>query len=268
MDKFPQISEAQLIEFAKGIELMATKVLEGAHFSKRGGEGLEFHSSRPYADGEDVRFIDWKRFAATDRYFIKNFERQEKTGWSIFLDRSGSMAYGQKNEWAQNFIGCIIFLARSLGDSWSLYPLEEMDVSVALKNLLSRQAGVNFEKTELPDVPKGNRILVVSDFFFDSKVLKDRLAEWEAQGHSIYLIQCLDSQEAHFSFSDAIEFHDLESADRLLLDSRTVQKPYLYALSALNREWDQLLGSHSFRIQMTATIKDLEKQLLEFFERL
>ena len=53
------VSESQLLEFAKSIQLEASKALEGLHASRRGGEGLEFHSSNQYTEGDDARFIDW-----------------------------------------------------------------------------------------------------------------------------------------------------------------------------------------------------------------
>ena len=268
MGSFPQISESQLIEFAKTIELTATKVLEGAHLSRRGGEGLEFHSSRPYAEGEDTRFIDWKRFASTDRYFIKNFERQEKTGWSLFVDRSESMLYGQKLEWSKHFAGCLIFLARALGDSWSLYPEQEQDVSAVLKSLLENRAGADFEKKFDSFVPKGNRIVIFSDLFFDPTHLKNKIEDWQAEGFKVCLIQTLDPREIDFSFSDAIEFKDFESSDRLLLDAKSAQRSYREALQSMNREWDAILGDQGFRFPVSTNIAFMEKQLQEFFERL
>lgn len=265
---FPQVSEAQLIEFAKAIELVGTKVLEGMHLSRRGGEGLEFHSARPYAEGEEARFIDWKRYAATDRYFVKNFERQDRTGWTILIDRSLSMTYGQKLDWALHFAGCLVFLARVLGDQWSLVPQDEADVALAFRNLLEGHIGVDFERLPTFDIPKGNKLILVSDFLFDPALIAKRLEEWRADDIHVCMIQALDKREKEFLFSETIEFRDLESSERLLLDSRAVKKAYLEALSRLNRSWDQFLDSPSFRMEVVAELPRLERQLQELFEHL
>ena len=71
-------NSSELIEFAKTVELEATRFLEGQHRSARAGQGIEYHSSVAYAEGEDAKHLDWKRFAATDRFLVpgRDFPRQ------------------------------------------------------------------------------------------------------------------------------------------------------------------------------------------------
>ncbi len=260
-----KIPEGQLVEFAKSIELLATKVLEGSHLSRRGGEGIEFHSARPYTEGEDARAIDWKRFAATDKYFVKKFEREEKTGFSILVDSSPSMDYGAKKLWIQSFVGSLIFLATVRGDSWQLPPLDQMNVEEAFRLLIKDKVGWKAEEFS----PRaGDRIILISDFMFEPESLLQKLKDWEADGHLLHLVQILDPQEAQFKFEGVLEFRDYESSGKLLLDSRVAKTTYARALLELQQEWSQLVSEPSFFVTYTASPEKIEEQLSEFFERL
>lgn len=263
-----QVSEAQLADFAKTVELLATKVLEGSHFSTRGGQGLEFHSSRPYSEGEEARFIDWKRYAATDRFFVKHFEREEKTAWAIVLDTSPSMTQEEKWRWVQNFTAALLFISHARGDSWRIVGADCSQLSEAFRLLLEKPLLGSLNKIDFSSLRPGDRVLVISDFMFEGATLKEHLLEYQAEKHRLHLLQVLTKSEKDFGFSEVLEFRDLESSSKLLLDGRVVRKSYLKALEELQHEWTKDLDEESFFMPVCADLTSIEKDLQSFFEHI
>ena len=262
------LPETQLIEFAKKIELAATQVLEGYHKSKRGGQGVEFHSALPYSDGEDTRFIDWNRYAATDRYYINKSEREERAGWVILIDSSSSMAYGEKAQWARLWAGAFVFLANVWGDRWRIYPGLEFSMPDAFDVLSRGEGGIkNFVTTDLHG-ESTDRLLILSDFFMDEDQMQRVIGDWAHEFRSVHLLQVLDQREIDFEFKGVIEFRDMESRDRLTLDSRSEKKKYKAALEGLQNNLMRLAREPSFYMPLHVGAQKLELQLLEFFERL
>lgn len=269
MNAHLRINEQQLTEFAKRIELIASHILEGSHFSKRGGEGIEFHSSLPYSEGEDIRRIDWKRYASTDRYYIQKFEREEKSSWTILWDSSSSMNYGSKPDFGRLFVGSILFLARVWGDSWTLLPDGDVSFEEAFKFILGNQAGLEPQQFEEIEGSRSSKLILISDFFFEEALLKSLVDRWEEEFKEIHLVQTLDLKELSFDFADVTRFEDMESTDRLTLDPRTARSAYMEALMQHQGFLKSLIpeGSGSFR-RVLANADHVEKELMEFFEDL
>jgi len=262
-----QLDESQLQEFAKSVELTATRFLEGMHHSARGGEGVEFHSYQAYTEGEDARRIDWRRWAQSDRLFVRKFEKTEKLGWSILIDRSPSLAFSDKASQAKLFAGVLCYLAKLWGDAWTLLPNSQQDIQEAYRSLQSGEVGL--EPGEFESVPGNskNHLVVVSDFFFEVEDLSKCFDVWKGEFDSISLMQLLASEEISFPYDEVTEFEDLESSKKLLLDGKAVKKAYLKELESL-QAW---LRGHvdervSFQI-LEANPKMIFNQLEEFFER-
>lgn len=261
------LQDAELIEFSKIVELTATEVLEGMHSARRGGEGIEYHSSLPYQPGEDARRVDWKKFAATDRLFVNRFEREEKTSWRILIDSSKSMQYGNKALWANLWAGSLIFLAKIWGDRWTLMaPSKPSTLEEALELLAQNKGGDEKVDQIQIDDSSTDRLVVVSDFFWKSDTLKSALERWKSKSSHLYFVQPLDRKEIDFKFQGVLEFRDLESVDRLILDATRIASKYRKALRGLQSEIDSLLGDAGSLKTFQAETPKLRDQLLEFFE--
>lgn len=266
---FSHISEDRLSDFVKSIELRATKILEGLQPSRRSGSGIEFHSAQAYTQGEEVRFIDWKRYAASDRLYIRRFERQERTGFAFGLDRSESMQYGSKAEWAKAFAASLIWIARGLGDSWRILGEDVRSVEEAVEFLVSASPQADWQNEVAPEAVRlGDRLILISDFFFDPKILRSVIEDMQDRQHQIVLVQVLDPTEATFNFEGVCEFRDLEGPHKLLLDAELARKHYLRELHQLQVEWKSLLKPGDLFFSFSAELKELDTQLWHFFEEL
>lgn len=262
------LQDSELIEFSKAVELAATEVLDGMHVSARGGQGIEYHSTLPYADGEDARRIDWKRVAATDRYYVNRFEREAKSSWTLLIDRSSSMTYGQKLKWVSQWAGALIFLAKIWGDRWRLLPNHEGDVEEAFQILTRNQAGVLEPESLKLEGRASERLVVFSDFFWGEEKVREAIRKWQGEFVHIYLLQILDPKESAFGFSGVTEFRDLESSDRLILDAGRMAARYRKSLKKLQETLRTSLQEGSFSMTFEAGQVKLKDQLLNFFEEL
>lgn len=258
--------EKALVEFAKQVELVATRVLEGLHRSRRGGEGVEFHSALPFSQGEDVRRIDWKRYAASDRLYVRKFQREERAAWSIVLDSSLSMNYGEKANWSRLWSACICFLANHWGDTWKLGEYQNLSLSELFRGLLEGDLGADpsvFHRMDL--VPKSH-VVIVSDFFFDLTNLKIWLESLESF-ESINFVQVITERERNFPFEGVLQFLDLESKDKLTLDARIIRKRYQAAFQEHQSELKSLFPSANYQLSFVEN-SPVEEHLVKFYETL
>lgn len=251
------------------MELIATTISEGTHRSLRGGEGVEYHSSVPYSDGEDARRIDWKRYAATDRYFVNRFKRDEKSSWHIVLDNSSSMNYGTKSLWSRTWVGALLFLANAWGDRWRIWPDYEFAFEEVLAGL-SRPGEVGISPKEFKNVSgdKQSRLLIVSDGFFPEDLLHEDFNRWEGEFKSIHFIQVVDPREVDFSFQGVLEFQDMESKEKLILDGQAAKKRYQKEFEH-HQEFLKALTKKSGTHLVSRTGEPaIELQIQEFFDHL
>jgi len=85
----------ELARFDAALDRVSGALHQGDQQSPRIGEGLTFADYRRYSPGDDTRRIDWKLFARTEEYFIKQFEEERSLTVHVLVDASGSMDYGE-----------------------------------------------------------------------------------------------------------------------------------------------------------------------------
>ena len=106
------------------LELLAKTVVEGflngLHRSIYLGLSLDFAEHRQYMPGDDIRLIDWRLYGRTDRHYIKLFEAETNTNFSVLLDISRSMNYGShsvtKLDYARYLAACLTYFSRRQRD--------------------------------------------------------------------------------------------------------------------------------------------------------
>src|SRR5690606_10821796 len=93
----PRFIAPDVLSRISTLELCARAVVEGfmagLHKSPYKGLSVEFLSYRPYMPGDDLMHVDWKLYARTDRYYVKEFEEETNTALALLLDVSASMNY-------------------------------------------------------------------------------------------------------------------------------------------------------------------------------
>lgn len=273
----------------KSLELRARMVMEGfwkgLHRSPYHGFSVEFSEYRPYAHGDDPRFIDWKVMARSDRAFIKKFEDETNLRAHLLLDRSRSMIYGSgtysKADYAATFAATLAYFLMGQNDAVGLTTFDRhVDEHIPARNRpgqlrhLMRQlekapAG---EGTDLGAAMKGlhelirkrSLVVLMSDLLAPLGDLEKQIGYFAAGGHQIAVYQFLDPREIDFEFSKATHFRDSESSRDLFIDPAAARPDYLERFNAHLAAIRQLCGRHGVNYRLVSTTEPLEQVLFEF----
>jgi uncharacterized protein (DUF58 family) len=208
-------------------------VINGSHRSPYFGASVDFAEHRGYVPGDDIRRVDWRVFARTDKYYIKEFEADSNSNFSVLLDVSKSMAFGAritKLDYAKTLAACLTYLVSKQRDRVGLVTFDEeivdhvppsaKHVDVVLHTLDRVQArrpgrlGVPLRKLAEHFGRRGI-VVVVSDFYDEPDEILDAVSLIRFRGNDVILFHVLDNAEIDFTFDDASSFEDLESGEQL-----------------------------------------------------
>jgi len=241
------------------LELKARLVVEGTvaglHRSPYRGVSVEFAQHRQYVPGDDLRFLDWKIFARSDRYTIKEFEEETNLIAHIFLDASGSMRYSSmtpggdekqitKFRYASWAAAALSHLALRQRDAVGLVVFDEKVRAVVppsagvnhLDLLIRTIGGIEPSASTAPEkalmesansITRRGMVLLFSDLMADAASVLKALSTLRARGHDVIVMRVLDPAEVHFEFDRMTRFDNLEGADQLLVDPRSIRTAYL-----------------------------------------
>ncbi len=241
----------------RNLELRARTVVEGfwhgIHRSPYHGFSVEFTEYRPYAQGDDPRYLDWRLVARTDRYFIKKFEDETNLRCSLLVDGSRSMAFGSrgytKADYARTLAATLAHFLSHQGDATGLLTFDEQVREYLparnrpghLRHLmlaLEKPAGGQSTDVAAPLcrvaelVRKRSLIVLISDLLAPVESLAGPLALLTASRHEVIVFQVLDPAERTFDFDQAARFLDMESGRDLFLDPSLARAEYLRKLDA------------------------------------
>jgi uncharacterized protein (DUF58 family) len=281
--------DPQALMNIRNLELRARVVVQGfwagIHRSPYHGFSVEFTEYRQYAPGDDPRYLDWRVFARSDRYFIKRFEDETNLRCQLLVDGSRSMTFGSvaysKAEYAATLAATLAQFVYLQGDAVGLITFDEQirDYLPArhrtgqLRNLmlaLEKPAGGTSTDLSAPlrrvaeTLRKRGVIVLISDFLTPVETLESHLLTLNACGHDVIVFQVLDPAESTFSFQGATRFEDLESGRSLFIEPSVARKEYVRKLEshcANLRATCQRLGQAYHRL---STDRPLELALFDF----
>ena len=234
---------ARLSSLAVRARTIVEGALSGMHRNLHPGSALEFTEHKEYAPGDDIRRIDWKAVARTDRYTIKRFENETEMRTLLVLDTSASMAYRRttvsKLEYATYLCAALAYLVGQQRDAAGLLAYDEgtraflppstrpgqiREVLAALEGL--RPAGVANAGRAMDTAgeicDKRSLVILFSDLLDveDAPVgpvakgpLAERVRQLRARGHDVVLFHLLDPDEIELPFEDLMFFEGMEPGD-------------------------------------------------------
>lgn len=259
----------------------------GMHASRSRGAGLEFAQYRGYEPGDEPRRIDWKLFARSDRYFVREAERDSPLTIWIVIDASASMSQADrarsdysKLDAAKVLASCVIELALRQGDRFGLIGLSQEQLRFVPDAAGSRQRDrclleldqLNSNGT-LPDATQlkplweriraGSLVLFLSDCFDDELVeLAMRLA---AARREVLSIQLLSAEERDFPFKDGYRFRDPETGAELRVDAKLAREGFIARFAAARAELAKRLAAAGVQHVEHVLDRPLDEPLRELF---
>ena len=281
--------DPQALMSIRNLEMRARVVVEGfwtgLHRSPYHGFSVEFTEYRQYTPGDDTRYLDWRLYARSDRYYIKKFEDETNLRCYLLADNSRSMTFGStgytKSAYANTLAATLAYFLYLQGDAVGLLTFDE-----EIRDYLParhrkghlRQLMLALEKppggaaTDLTRplrriveiVKKRGLMLVISDFLAPLENLERNLMTLTASGHEVVLFQILDPKELVFAFDTASLFLDMESGREVYLDPSLARRDYQQKLASHNAALEKLCGKLGIGFQRVATDLPLEGALFDF----
>ena len=281
--------DPQSLMAIKNLELRAKVVVEGfwngLHRSPYHGFSVEFTEYRPYSPGDDPRYLDWRLYARTDRYFIKKFEDETNLRCHLLVDNSQSMGFGSlsytKAQYANTLAATLAYFLNLQGDAVGLLTFDQ-DIrdylparhrSGHLRHLmlaLEKPSGGKATDLTAPlkriveIVRKRGLMVFVSDLLAPIEALEKNLTSLCACGHEVLLFHLLDPAEVTFDFQKAALFYDVESGRDLYIDPAAARKEYLRKLESHCGAVQAACEKLGISYRRFATDRPLELALFDF----
>lgn len=228
----------------KGLVLVCRQAMGGhglgLHASRSRGAGLEFAQYRAYERGDELRQIDWKLYARSDRFFVREAERESPLTIWILIDGSASMA--QRLPAAKTLAACLAELAIAGGDRFGMMALSADGLALVPPGTGARQRdrlllalhafdarGSFAAETTLAPLWErigGRDLVVVLSDWFDPAVTAAAV-KLAAAGREVLAIQLLTPEERDFPFDGGHRFRDPETGEELLADAPALRADYL-----------------------------------------
>jgi uncharacterized protein (DUF58 family) len=232
--------------------------VSGVHRSPFHGCSVEFAEHREYAPGDDLRYLDWKVFGRTDKYYLKQFEEETNLVCHLLLDASESMCYRSagapmsKLDYARRAAAALAYLVLHQQDGVGVTLFDhEIRETVRpgcnlshLKELLVAMEGIEpGRKTAAGPIfhnlaerlKRRGIVVVLSDLFDDVDATLKGLRHLRHRRHEVIVMHVLDPAEIEFPFKEATLFRGMEQWPQALVDAQSVRNAYLEEFDGYRR---------------------------------
>jgi len=289
------------------LELLARTVVEGfiqgLHRSPHLGASTDFAEHRAYMPGDDIRRIDWRLWARSDRFFVKEFEADTNTNFRVIVDVSPSMRYGavaeggrpSKLTYACYLAACLTYFSSLQRDRVGLatfdrdivdyIPPSAKHLQLVLHALdradrAAREASTNGARgstatAEKPSLQRPLRklsdsvrrrsiVVLISDLYEDAENVIAALANLRGRGNDLIVFQVLDPRELEFPFTDSSSFIDMETGERMPIIPDYLRKQYRELITQHTSTLARRMGEQRIDYALFDTSKPLDRALFTY----
>jgi uncharacterized protein (DUF58 family) len=281
------------------LELLAKIVVEGfingLHRSPHLGASTDFAEHRPYMPGDDIRRIDWKLFARSDRHYIKEYEADTNTNFNVILDVSPSMRYGADPEtkrvskltYACYLAACLTYFSSLQRDRVGMatidtdvveyVPPSAKHLQLVLHTLdriekKARDAKSQPGKSTLlvplrklsETVRRRSIVVLISDLYEEPDAILDALAHIRGRGNDVMVLHLLDRHEIEFTFSESTNFIDMETGEKMPVIPEYLRKQYKEVVAEHTRALGKRIGETRADYALFDTTKPLDQALYAY----
>ncbi|MCM2369935.1 DUF58 domain-containing protein [Rhodopirellula sp. ICT_H3.1] len=275
----------------KNLQLRAKTVVEGffngLHRSPLHGSSVEFSEYRPYTVGDDLRGLDWKRYARSDRYYIKKFEDETSRNGYLVVDQSQSMGFGSleytKIDYARTLAATFAYFLTLQRDCVGLMTFDEAiadyiparrrvghlrQLLVALSRPVSGAGtDINVPLKQIANlVYRRGLVLLISDLLSPIESLRTNLAYLRSRGHEVALLRTLDPAELDFHLDAPSMVQDLETGQEFYLDPETAKSDYQKRFSEHQSQLQNVCDSLGVDMYTISTSEPLQDSLFHLLD--
>ena len=287
------------------LELLARTVVDGfvngLHRSPHLGSSTDFAEHRSYMPGDDIRGIDWRLFARSDRYYVKQFEAETNTNFVVLLDVSPSMSYRgategpgsvSKLEYGVYLAAALTYFSSKQRDRVGLATFDDDIVEYvppsakhlrlvlhALERTTTRahstippEAGKSARAFTLEEplkklsesLRRRSIVLLISDLYEEPDAVISALANVRGRGNDVIMFQLLDRNELEFPFSEATNFVDLETGEKMPVIPEYLRTQYREVVATHTATLARRMQEQRIDYALFDTSKPLDKVLFTY----
>jgi uncharacterized protein (DUF58 family) len=273
----------------ENLELLARTVVDGfvagLHRSPYMGLSLDFAEHRAYMPGDDIRDIDWRLFARSDRHYVKLYEAETNATFAVLLDISRSMSYGgqgggvSKLDYARFLAACLTYFSRQQRDRVGLVTFDTDIVNYvppSVRNLdlvlhtlhrvdPGRPGSLAGPLLRCAEIFQRKGILaLVSDFYQEPDEILHSVRFLRGRGHDVMVFHVLDPAELDFPFDMASSFEDMESGERIPVVPKRLKERYRAVVQAHIEELERRFKGDRVDYTLLDTSKPLDHALFRY----
>lgn len=290
---YKKFLEPEYISKIKTLQLKARAVVEGfmvgLHKSPYHGFSVEFSQHRPYMQGDAIKNIDWKLYAKSERYYIKQFEEETNLISHIILDVSKSMNYKNKAnvtklEYAATLAASLAFIMSQQQDAVGLINysdkiedyLPPKSTRIHLRNILAKIENLQSEnKTDtasclteaVEKVKRRGLVIIISDLFDEPEKILKAVKKYNSKKNEVIIFQVLDPIEKSFGFEKDGIFIDSETNEEITTFPRQIQKSYQQAFGEFLNTLKSECMKSGIEYNLLQTSEPYDKALFAYFKK-
>jgi uncharacterized protein (DUF58 family) len=284
--------DASVLSAVDDLSLVAKAVVEGffdgLHRSPFLGYSTEFSAYRPYVNGDNLRYVDWKVWGRTDEYYVKQFEDDTNLRCQLFLDTSASMDFGapahNKFNYARTLAavlaflmirqhdapGLIVFGAQSRQAAPASSTRHHADELFQLLASLKANGKTNVDQTLIhmaQTITRRGLAVVISDFLGGGQTCFDLLRQLHAQGQEVLVFHLLTPEELDLPFDGDFIMEDAESGDEIQIEAESFRSEYRKRVNDFCAQVLQECTKLEIDCQLLRTDTPLDVAMMTYLEK-
>jgi uncharacterized protein (DUF58 family) len=262
--------------------------MNGINKSTLKGAGLEFSQYRSYQPGDDLRSLDWKMFARSDRYYIRESEVETNIAVRFMVDASASMDHQDgdftKMDYARYLVACLAYLANLQGDAIGLYIFKNADLfTMAAKQDYQhlarlffqleqiKPAGTFTKPTHYKEIFAGTQkrelLVFVTDLYQTNEEIFALLDTLNSLRHEIVVFHLLGRNEMMLDFKGYTTFEDLETGETIQIDQAKARATYQERLTAYLEETKMKMLDRRVYYRTLVMDESIDQALRDFLKQ-
>ncbi len=292
-DLYRKYLDPTIVAQLSGLELKARLVVEGfvsgLHKSPHHGFNVEFTQHRQYEPGDEIKNIDWRVFARSDRYYIKQYEEETNLKTYLLIDTSASMRYSSgggvcKYEYATYLAAALAYLLLKQQDAVGLglfnqelekylpprsnpthlreiftilsavQPAMQTDIAAVFHALAER-----FQRRGL--------VVIFSDLMDDPAIVIPALQHFRHKKHEVLLFHILDPVEIELPFREHTRFVDMENGEEILTHPEAIREDYQKRINAYIDNYKRRCGQARIDYHLINTSTPFDYALRDYLRK-
>ena len=269
------------------LDLLARTVVDGfingLHRAPFFGASIDFAEHRGYVAGDDIRRVDWRLFARTDRYYVKQYEADTNTNFCVLLDVSRSMGFASRGlsklSYACYLAACLAYLAHRQRDRVGIITFDKEVVAHVPPSAKHFEILLHTLDRARPERPgdlagpvskiaehfrRRSVVVLISDFYEDPDTVLEAIKPLRFLGNELIVFHVLDPAEVDFTYDQASSFEDLETGEQVPVVPESFRDQYRELLRGHIASLATKFSEHRIDYTLLNTVEPLDRGLFSY----